>query len=648
MCGIAGIVSLSKNRISNLEQKLNVMTNLISHRGPDDAGIWHDQSRQVGFVHRRLSIIDLSVNAHQPMMGENGDVIIFNGEIYNYHQLRNNLKSNWNFRSHSDTETILAAYHKYRFDCVDHLRGMFAFAIWDGNRLFLSRDRFGIKPLYYTINNDHFVFASEVKALLPFLKNIETDPLAFTDYITFQYPLGENTLFKDVYQLMPGNNLLLENGKVKIWRYWDVHYDIDYDHSPAYFKEELTALLQDSVAAHLTSDVQVGCYVSGGIDSSLISSLASAQASKPLPLFHGRFLEGQAYDESHYAKLMAAHCNTELHIADIRPNDFIENFHKIIYHLDYPVAGPGSFPQFLVSKLVGQHVKVVLGGQGGDEIFGGYARYLLAYFEQCINAAIEGTYQNGNFVVTPESIIPQLVTLKEYKPMIKRFWQAGLFESLDKRYFRLIDRSADITNEIRWEQLNRDYTFQRFLDIFNCTKNVRKESYFDSMTHFDFKCLLPGLLHVEDRVSMAHGVEARVPFLDHALVEFLAKVPADIKFKDGQMKIFLRQTFADYIPKDVLNRRDKMGFPVPLNEWLKTDLKEFVYDLLNKGKSRNREFINYDSVLQQLQDANQFSRKAWAFLCLEQWHQLFHDQAATYRKMVEVDSLLPLAGEGVT
>lgn len=633
MCGIAGIVSLSKNSIKNLENKLQVMDQLIAHRGPDDAGKWFEAKKDIGLVHRRLSIIDLSKHAHQPMQGENGSVIIFNGEIYNYQQLRSALRANWNFRSHSDTETILAAYHRYGPDCVDFLRGMFAFAIWDGEKLFLCRDRFGIKPLYYTMVDDHFIFASEVKALLPFLESIDTDSLAFTDYITFQYPLGENTLFKDVYQLMPGNHLLVENGQVKIRRYWDVHYDIDYEHSPCYFQEQLHALLQDSVLAHLTSDVQIGCYLSGGIDSSLISALASSHSPTPLPLFHGRFSESQ-YDESYFAHLMAAHCNSLVHVADIGPQDFIDNLHQLIYYLDYPVAGPGSFPQFLVSKLVSQHVKVVLGGQGGDEIFGGYVRYLLAYFEQCINAAIEGTYQNGNFIVTPESIIPQLATLKEYKPMIKRFWQSGLFENLDQRYFRLIDRSLDITNEIHWDQLNRDYTFQRFLDIFNCTKNVRKESYFDSMTHFDFKCLLPGLLHVEDRVSMAHGVEARVPFLDHPLVEFVASVPADVKFKDGQMKIFLRQTFADYIPHEISNRRDKMGFPVPLNEWMEKELKDFVNDLLRTGKAKNREFINYDEVLKQLTDGSKFSRKAWGFICLEQWHQLFHDKASSYRKMI--------------
>lgn len=636
MCGIAGILSLNQQPIKDLHRKLAVMDQLIAHRGPDDNDIWLEKNQTVGFVHRRLSIIDLSAQAHQPMIGQNGHVIVFNGEIYNYRELQDQLKDKWSFQSQSDTEVILASYQQFGPDAVNQLRGMFGFAIWDGQKLFLSRDRFGIKPLYYTIVKDLFIFASEVKALLPFMENIETDALAFTDYITFQYPLGEKTLFKGVHQLLPAHNLAVnQSGDIKVWRYWDVYYDIDYDHNANYFEERLTDLMQASVSAHLTSDVPVGCYLSGGLDSSLISSLASQQVQGNMPFFHGRFSEGKQYDESEYANLVAQFCQRDLHISDIKSDDFINHFDKLIFHLDYPVAGPGSLPQYFVSKLVSEHVKVVLGGQGGDEIFGGYARYLLAYFEQCINAALEGTYQQGNFVVTVESIIPQLVSLKEYKPMIKNFWKSGLFENLDRRYFRLIDRSVDIAGEIHWDQLNPDYTFQNFLDIFNSQKNVRKESYFDSMTHFDFKCLLPGLLHVEDRVSMAHGIEARVPFLDHALVEFVATVPANIKFKDGQMKHFLKQALGKHLPQEIMNRKDKMGFPVPLTEWFENDLRDFTQDMLRTGKSRHRNFINYDVILDNLDNVPQFSRKLWGFLCLEQWHQLFHDKSSSYQKMLD-------------
>lgn len=634
MCGIAGLISLDGRQDSGLDSKLRAMSTLIAHRGPDDAGIWRASGENLGLVHRRLSIIDLSSQAHQPMHGQN-KVIVFNGEIYNYQDLQNRLKDHWGFQSKSDTETILAAYDRYGLDCVDHLRGMFAFALWDGKSLFCARDRFGIKPFYYTIVDNQFIFASEAKALLPFQNSIETDETALSEYFTFQYPIGEHTLFKNIKQLLPGHAIKIENGKIKIWRYWDVSYTIDYDHSANYFEHRLKELLNDSIDIHLKSDVEIGSYVSGGIDSSLIGKLAVEHLGKPIHMFNGRFTYGSGYDESQYAQVVADESHSPLNVIDISSQDFADNIQKIIYHLDYPVAGPGSFPQYMVSKLARQFVKVVLGGQGGDEIFGGYARYVIAYFEQCIKAAIEGTYQNGNFVVTAESIIPNLGVLREYKPLIKQFWSKGLFESLDRRYLSLIDRSADFADEVDPSLLNRDTVTEQFLAIFNNAQNVGKESYFDKMTHFDFKCLLPGLLHVEDRVSMAHGLEARVPFLDHPLIEFVATIPADVKFKNGHMKHLLRNTWANVIPQPILNRRDKMGFPVPLNEWVSGELKPFIQDIFKTGANRHRPFVNYDRVLEGLNNSGKFSRKLWAFLSYELWHQNFHDKAADFKRMIK-------------
>ena len=287
----------------------------------------------------------------------------------------------------------------------------------------------------------------------------------------------------------------------------------------------------------------------------------------------------------------------------------------------------------MVSKLASQHVKVVLGGQGGDEIFGGYARYVIAYFEQCIKAAIDGTYKNGHFVVTPESIIPNLTLLQEYKPLIKEFWREGLFDSLDKRYFRLIYRSVDTHNEIDWNLFNKENLLQRFKAIFNNQDNVSKEAYFDKMTHFDFKCLLPALLHVEDRMSMAHGLESRVPFLDHPLVEFAATIPADIKFPEGKMKALLKNVFKDKIPAKILNRRDKMGFPVPLKEWFDGPLKEFVHDIFSSQVAKTRGFYDPQKVLLNLGQSTQFSRKIWGLLSLELWHREFHDKRHEYGKL---------------
>ena len=349
MCGIAGIYQLQSAPIAALDKKLQVMNKLIAHRGPDDEGVWMGPNQVIGLAHRRLSIIDLSQNAHQPMLAQTGEVIVFNGEIYNHVELRQSLSRHWSFRTHSDTEVILAAYKVHGVDCVKLFKGMFAFAIWDGEKLFCARDHFGIKPFYYTVQNDCFIFASESKALLPFLPAISTDRQAFVEYITFQYPMGDRTLFRGVHQLEPAHALLVSPKGQTIWRFWDVHYHIDYDHTPAYFHQKLEEILHESIQLHTRADVDIGAYVSGGIDSSLIGILATQQMKKPLPFFHGRFLDDKRYDESEYAQYATEPCGTLLHIRDMTAQDFIGNFERILYHLDFPVAGPGVFPQYMVS-----------------------------------------------------------------------------------------------------------------------------------------------------------------------------------------------------------------------------------------------------------------------------------------------------------
>ena len=621
------------------------MSRLVAHRGPDGFGYWKSDGDACGLAHRRLAIIDLSQAAHQPMVAPNGTVITYNGEVYNYRELMAELKGGWSFRSTSDTETILAAYDKWGTESVNHLRGMFAFAIWDGKRLFAARDRFGIKPFYYALVGGVFYFASEIKALLPILPEIATDADALAEYLTFQYTIGDRSLFKHVHVLLPGHTLTVENGSIKVNRYWDVHYEIDWHHTPQWFSSRMEELLSDSIKMHLRSDVPVGAYVSGGIDSSLISILSAREKESGRIAFHGKFTQFPGYDESPYAEAACRNAGIKLHQIEITADDFRENVEDVVYHLDHPVAGPGSFPQYMVSKLASHHVKVVLGGQGGDEIFGGYARYLIAYLEQSLKAAIDGTYRNGNFVVTPESILPNLTVLQEYKPLVRQLFSNGLFGPLDERYLRLVDRSADMADEVDWAQLDRGGVVDRFQAIFNSERNVRKEAYFDSMTHFDFKCLLPALLQVEDRMSMAHGLESRVPLLDHSIVEFAATIPADIKFKGGQMKHFIKSTFGAALPAELTHRRDKMGFPVPLKEWFSGELKDMVGDVFSTQKSRHREFFNSDAILANFDKAERFSRKGWGLLSLELWHQLFHDRAAYYRRMLEDEAPLNVAAQ---
>jgi asparagine synthase (glutamine-hydrolysing) len=633
MCGIAGIYNRAEQPIPALDRALEVMNDLQRHRGPDGHGVWTHARRHVGLAHRRLSIIDLG-NGAQPMTDRHGNWLAFNGEIYNYVELREELGVE-NFVTSSDTEVILQAYRRWGPACLDRLRGMFAFALWDetSGTLFCARDRFGIKPFYYTTADGIFYFASEAKALLPFLPQVETDRDALKEYLYFQFCLEGKTLFKDIAELPPGHCLTASPAGTHVRRYWQVYYHIDFDHTEKYFVERLQQLLNESIDLHKRSDVPIGAYLSGGLDSSIVASLATRGSGQGFAGFNGKFTVSDKYDESRYARAVAQHRGFPLYEVDIQPQDFLDCIAKVIYHLDYPVAGPGSFPQYMVSQLAARHRKVVLGGQGGDEIFGGYVRYLIAYFEQCIKSAIDGTMHSGNFVVTYESIIPNLVTLREYKPLLAEFWREGLFEDLDRRYFRLVNRAPSLDNEVRWDVLAGYDVFETFLKVFRAD-NVGKESYFDRMTHFDFKTLLPALLQVEDRVSMAHGLESRVPFLDHAVVEFAATMPANVKFNQGNMKHVLRSATRPVLPKAVVERKDKMGFPVPLNEWLRGEARDFIFDLLGSQAARGRDIIDNRRVLQGLESEPQFGRKLWGLLSLEIWQQQFHDQAASFRNLV--------------
>ncbi|MDR3205332.1 MAG: asparagine synthase C-terminal domain-containing protein, partial [Deltaproteobacteria bacterium] len=423
-------------------------------------------------------------------------------------------------------------------------------------------------------------------------------------------------------------------------RYWELFFAHDLYHTEAYFKKKLDECLKNSVSLHLRSDVPVGAYISGGLDSSFIASLAAKEQQTGAMIgFTGKFSKhGPEFDESLYARIVAKDAGFLLYEIDIDFNDFIETLPKVIFHLDYPVAGPGSFSQYMVSSLAAKHRKVVLGGQGGDEIFGGYTRYLIAYFEQCLKGAIDGTLDNGNFLVTYESIIPNLESLRQYKPLLGEFWSDGLFDSMDKRYFRLINRAKDLKNEIRWEALGDYSAWPVFEHIFNSSK-VGPTSYFDLMTNFDFNTLLPALLQVEDRMSMAHGLESRVPLLDHQLVELAATIPANIKFRTGEMKHIFREVTRPYLPESIVNRKDKMGFPTPVVDWMNHEASDFVYDLLSSERAKSRDLIDNRAVLDNFGKEHNFGRTGWGLICLELWQCQFHDKANDYRRLLKNSSI---------
>lgn len=634
MCGIAGILSLQGRPIAQLQRKLAVMSSLLAHRGPDGEGYWVHRDEHVGFAHRRLSVIDL-LTGSQPMTSGEQNTVTYNGEVYNYRELRCELGTE-TFATTSDTEAVLGAYRRWGRGCVEHLRGMFAFAIWDEARqsCFAARDRFGMKPFYYAIVGEELIFASEIKAILPLLPAVETDLGGLRDYLAFQFCMDGKTLFKGVHELPPAHTLRVEDGRVSVERYWEVWYELDWNHTSRYFEERLRELLDESVALHLRSDVPVGSYLSGGLDSSAVAVLASRLVPDGIDAFTGRFDLGPKFDETPYARMAADAAAIRLHETTITPSDFIDNIRSVVYHLDQPVAGPGALPQYIVSKHAREHLKVVLGGQGGDELFGGYARYLVAYFEQCFKAAIDGTMDSGNFVVSYESILPNLTALRDYKPMLQEFWRDGMFEEMDRRYFRLINRATTLTDEINWDMLGDYSPYETFRSVFNA-ENAGSGSYFDRMTHFDFKTLLPALLHVEDRVSMAHGLESRLPFLDHPLVEIAATIPADVKFEGGQMKRVLKAALRHIVPSAIIERTDKMGFPTPVVEWAKGEARDFVHDVLATQRARNRDLVDNRKVLARLDEEATFGRSFWGLFTLELWQQEFHDRGHEFRALVE-------------
>ena len=629
MCAICGILQRDPAQPVD-EPRLRRMTDVLRHRGPDGEGIHVDGP--LGFGHRRLSIIDLSDAGRQPMStADKRFWIIFNGEIYNYKELRADLEGRGHrFRSHTDTEVLLQLYAAEGPACLRRLIGMFAFAVWDARerRLFLARDHFGVKPLYYAATGSSFAFASEIKALVG--GNgiaADLDRSAFADYVTFQFTLGDKTLFRGIRKLLPGHYLTLEQGAdPAIHQYWDLSFEVDTHHTEAYFQQRLRELLDDSVRLQLRADVPVGAHLSGGLDSTTVTALAAGHGGGPFHTFSGGFRDGPQFDETRYARLAADRAGTVHHEVFPTATDFVEWMPKLAYSMDEPAAGPGLFPQFAVSKLAADHVKVVMGGQGGDEIFGGYTRYLVAYLEACVKGGIEGTQEDHRYIVTFESILPNLPQLRGYEPMLRQFMADGVFDPPDRRYFRLVDRSADLhgaLDEGAWR--DGQYTplgaFEQLFNAPECHALINK------MTRFDMKSLLPALLQVEDRTSMAVSLESRVPLLDHRIVELVASMPPMVKFKGGRSKHVFREVVAELVPAEIYERRDKMGFPVPLSRWYHEEpVRGFMRDVLLGSAARSRGWLQPARVEAMLDNEREYGRGLWGLLNIELWAQAFLDK----------------------
>lgn len=633
MCGICGKVYFDPTRKVD-EGLVTGMTSVLQHRGPDDQGVY--VNNQVGLGHRRLSIIDISAAGHQPMCNEDGSIwIVFNGEIYNFEELRKNLAAKGHvFKSHTDTETIIHLYEEQGTECLQSLRGMFAFAIWDqrNQKLFLARDRAGKKPLVYTEADGALLFASEIKSLLqdPSVTarvNLE----ALHHYLTYQYVPSPWTMFRGIYKLPQAHSLLFQNGKTTLQRYWQLSYanKIQLAHENDYL-EQFMELFREAVKIRLRSDVPLGAFLSGGIDSSAAVAVMSHFMNQPVKTFSIGFEESD-YSEVRYASMVAKKYQTD-HTEFIVKPDAIAILPKLVWHYNEPFADSSAIPTFYVAKLTREHVTVALNGDGGDESFAGYERYLAdrlaAYYEK-IPAVLREKIIKKAF-----NMLPHIENRRNFWRRLKRFLN-GIAEGPERRYVRWIcyfdnEMKADLYSTALREQT-------RALDSVALTVDWYAKAdggnFLDRTLFVDVMSYLPDDLLVKvDIVSMANSLEARSPFLDHKLMEFAAALPAPLKLHGMHSKYILKKAFAPLLPKEVLYRR-KMGFGVPIDKWFRRELKSMAYQILLEKRTLQRGYFREEAVRLLLDEhmarRADHSYRIWALLFLELWHRMFIDQSAT-------------------
>lgn len=625
MCGICGIVYKDSNR-SISAAVLDKMRDTITHRGPDDAGSM--VLGKAGLAMRRLSIIDLSTG-HQPLSNEDQSIwIVFNGEIYNYKTLRSELqKLGHTFRTQSDTETILHGYESWGESVCEKLNGMFCFAIWDSSqqKLLLARDRLGIKPLYYYLDEEKLAFGSEIKAILPCpnLKK-ELNYTALNDFLTFEYIPAPRSIFQDIYKLEPGHWLKVQNHRVHKESYWKLEPRED-PIATNDARTKLKELLSDSVRMRLISDVPLGAFLSGGIDSSIMVALMSQWSGEPVKTFSIGFKE-QSYNELPFARAVAEKYQTDHHEFIIETNA-LQLTEQLISHLDEPFGDFSIFPTYLVSKMARDHVTVCLSGDGGDELFAGYDAYRAQRFDRSFYHLLPKLVKRKIF----ESLANRLSPTEKKKGAInsyKRFidgtrlpkslyharWMAFLQEDERRQIF-----SDDISQLI--QDIDPYSCIHRHTDFAGPLSDVTKTGYIDLNTY-----LVDNILVKVDRMSMATSLEARVPYLDHRVVEYAFQLPPHLKMKGFDTKRILKQTFWDMLPKAV-QKRDKRGFSIPIKNWIKGELKPMMMDLLDSSRIRNQGIFNSDFIDKLVDEHNRnienHSHKLWALMVFQKWIDLY-------------------------
>jgi asparagine synthase (glutamine-hydrolysing) len=591
----------------------------LSHRGPDDSGILGAPAIVMGV--RRLSIIDVP-GGHQPIANEDGSVTVaFNGEIYNHKALRKRLQGQGhNFRSRSDTEVLVHLYEEYGESCVQLLQGMFAFALWDDKQhsLLLARDRLGIKPLYYAITSDDVVFASEAKALFqhPAIK-AEINPGALGQYLSLRYVPGEDTLFRGVKKLPPGHLLIYQNARTEIRRYWQL---VLGDFQPAVnldeAVEEFRRLLRETVRMHLMSDVPIGVLLSGGLDSSAVSAMMAQTSDQPVRSFTVGFDLPGVHNELEQARRVVRHLGTEHHELVVKP-DAAELLPKLAWHMDEPVADPAALPTYLICKFARESVPVVLTGEGGDELLAGYPRYV--WFDRARRLQ----------QATPRWLRERvLLPLSHLAPVGARYHSA-----LDN----LLAERSDLERHLHWvpgvaPELRAVLTSHQPLTTSHSLEPYlapSREHIIHRLMNLDIHTwLVDDVLHKMDRMSMAASVEARVPFLDHRLVEFVASLPLDVKLANLGTKTLLKRAMAPHLPPATIRRR-KHAFQIPLDQWVAGPLRDFVHDTLLDKTARERGWID-TKRLEGLLGKNGTrpgidGQSVWTLLSLELWARAFLD-----------------------
>jgi len=627
MCGICGKFNFEpKRNVSELLVRTMLAT--IRHRGPDDEGIY--LSRQVGLGHARLSIIDLQTG-RQPLSNEDGTVwIVFNGEIYNFAELRDFLlKRGHTFKTRTDTEVIVHLYEELGPRCVEKLRGMFAFALWDENSktLFLARDRVGIKPLYFSVSNDAIVFASEIKAIVadPSIAR-DLAPEVIDRFLTFLYVPGEETLFRGISKLAPGHYLVARDGKTEIREYWDLSFTAAPNSLTVKDAEQkLSSLFAEAVKMHMIADVPVGVLLSGGVDSTAVLRCAAEHTGKEINTFTVGFADPGVADERPYARLAAEAVGSRHHEMTISGSDFISFLPKYVWHMEEPVCEPPAVALYYVSKLAREHVKVLLSGEGGDEAFAGYDNYRNIVWLERLKQIFPPANGAASWSLARLNSLVHSAKIAKYTPLVRDTFPNYYYSRTSTPYRYGGNGIGELYTPDFLSSINREYSVE---PVRKLLAGVKDRSVLDQMLYIDTKTWLPDdLLIKADKMTMANSLELRVPLLDHRILEFAASLPSNFKLKGFALKYIWKRTLTKRLPPQILKRK-KAGFPVPYEAWLRNNLRDHVRTILTDRKSTQRGYFRKSAIEKMLHANHHFgtySKEIFSLVSLELWHRSFLD-----------------------